>query len=79
MTRIHGVLCDGCGVSDLVKAEDLFSEDNLPRNEWMSLNVWHGEENPEVGPEIHACSTKCLRIVADKLEGVNQEGQTNVQ
>lgn len=75
MARIYGVLCDGCGSSDVVAAEGMLYEDKVPRNEWITLNVWHGIDNPEAGPDIHACSVNCLRVVADKLEGVPNQGQ----
>lgn len=76
MARIHGIVCDGCGVSDVVSAEEKFYEDKIPRNGWMTLNVWHGSDNPHVGPDIHACSVNCLRVVADKLEELSEQRES---
>lgn len=69
MSRIYGVLCDGCGISDIVSAEG-FYEDTVPRNKWISLNVY--DENGDVeGKELHACTGACLEMVSKKLRGLD--------
>lgn len=61
MTFIYGVVCETCKTVDAVTRESIFSEDSLPRNGWISVSFWEGEEEGNVdGPEYHLCSPKCL-------------------
>lgn len=61
MTFIYGVVCETCNTVDAVPRKDAFSEDDLPRNGWISVSFWQGEEKGEPdGPEYHLCSPKCL-------------------
>lgn len=78
MARIYGVLCDGCGGADVISAEDSMNEDLLPRRNWVTITVWEGEgKHRDPGPEIHACSTACMKTVADKLDGKAPEEHTH--
>ncbi len=72
MAFIIGVVCDGCGGSDIDSAEKSDSDKiNLPRKGWVSIAIWQGDVYGTVDhPELHACSTKCMKTVAEKLDVV---------
>lgn len=67
MTHIVGVVCDGCGKSDVISAS-VMKEQSVPRRNWISLSFWSGEDKGLVRtPEIHACSADCLQKVTEKV------------
>lgn len=74
MSRIVGVACDNCGNLDVgvseYSDEFRYTEDNFPRNGWISLNQWAEGDKMRYamadGPEIHVCSAKCLQEFATK-------------
>lgn len=67
MTHIMGVVCDGCGKSDVISAQ-VANDQSIPRNNWISIYIWSGESKGVVRvPEIHACSGECLQTVTAKL------------
>ena len=72
MSRIYGITCDGCKKVDAVDADNPMHEDLIPRNGWMTINVWGSiEENrryPKLESEIHACSLDCIEAIARALK-----------
>lgn len=72
MSKIYGLLCDGCGKSDIVSAEGFDYEDRVPRNNWVSVNVYENEGEPK-GTELHVCSGACLEILSRKLRGIQDD------
>jgi hypothetical protein len=74
MSKIYGVMCDGCKKVDAVSAQDPMYEDKIPRNNWMSVNIWSSGPVPQdkdysvSGPDLHACSTRCLEELASIIE-----------
>jgi peptide deformylase len=70
MSKIYGVLCDGCGKSDVVSAEDQFYEDQVPRNKWISVYIY--DENGDIeGKELNSCTAACLEVISKKLRGID--------
>jgi hypothetical protein len=67
MSRIYGVVCDGCQKVDAVSAETPMHEDVLPRNGWISVNIW-GKESEDSSVEVHVCSLDCLGLVSLALK-----------
>lgn len=74
MSRIYGIVCDGCQKVDAVSADNPMHEDSVPRNGWMSLNIWGkvSEEGrskyPSIETEIHACSLDCVDRITYTLK-----------
>lgn len=74
MSRIYGIVCDGCQKVDAVSADDPMHEDSVPRNGWMSLNIWgmvseeSNKKYPAIENEIHACSLECLTSISEALK-----------
>lgn len=66
MTAILGIQCDACGTADLEIRTGDMSEDNFPKGGWYSISQW--EEIGLVGPEMHACSAKCVRDLGKVLQ-----------
>jgi hypothetical protein len=61
MSRVLGVACDSCGTLDIaVKPSMRITEDDFPRQGWISLVQWTGEEKGTPDDEIHICSVECL-------------------
>jgi len=83
MSKIYGVMCDGCKKVDAVPAQDPRNEDKIPRNNWMSVNIWNDGPVPQnkeysvSGPDLHACSTRCLKELADIIEKSVQTDTSN--
>lgn len=75
MSTVYGVLCDSCGNIDVVSTTVRMYEDRLPRAGWISINVWEGDgtSNSVVGPEIHACSPKCVSDLGKALESTDED------
>lgn len=79
MGRIVGVACDNCGTLDVEVSEGEFkySEDNFPRNGWLSINQWQEADNMRYamaeGVEIHICSASCLKEFSDKYLSSTQK------
>lgn len=74
MSRIYGVLCDGCQKVDAVNAEETMYEDKVPRNNWASVTFWNSSSEkiyPVASADLHACSLDCLRKVIDLVEESN--------
>lgn len=85
MSRIYGVLCDGCQKVDAVSADDLMYEDLVPRNGWTTITVWGMQSEIRKAPmpekDIHVCSLDCMIKVANSLKDryPNSDQQQNVE
>lgn len=68
MSFIVGIACEVCGTADADVSSNPLSQDDFPRDGWISVTMWEGEQHGTVAsPEFHLCSAKCLRDFSDAL------------
>jgi hypothetical protein len=70
---ITGVACDNCGTSDIAASTYGLEIDKFPRNGWLSVCSWEGEEEGSAQPEMHFCSIECIYGFAAKVLETNQK------
>lgn len=73
MSLIIGVLCDSCGSSDIEETLDGRNVDNFPRNNWLSITQWEGQDIGKPQAELHVCRIECLESLPKVLKEQTQK------
>lgn len=71
MSLIVGAVCDMCGKSDIESTIGGSEIDFFPRNGWLSLTEWEGEEQGKPQNDLHVCSLECLQSLVKELLSVD--------
>lgn len=74
MTRIIGMVCDGCGAIKSTRYTSFKAEDDFPPASWYSVCQWI-EDGVADNIEFHACSVDCLKGVSKHIKSLIKENK----